>query len=261
MQRLCYCLLMGLLCLATAACSSGDQSEPELSAQEEMQLGQEVYDQLNSQGVMIEDSPLYSELRPISEAITRVAQPQYFNPFKFYLVHDKHPNAFATPGGFVFVTDSLLAFAHNADELAGTLSHEVAHTIHHDTVAVMVEQERIRRRQIGAAILLGPTRAHLLAIALIGKLHSLGYSRDVEERADLTGADICANTGYNPWGLVWLFQDFANAEIGEAPELLSDHPDNNRRIQALEAHFRNNPTTFARFSPNPQSARKLSASD
>ncbi len=108
----------------------------------------------------------------------------------------------------MYVVDSLLQFVKNTDELAGTLCHEVSHTIHHDTVTLMEKQRKIQAREIGAAVLLGPTRAHVLAILLLGKLNSLGYSRDVESRADLTGSDICAAAGYNPWGLVWLFQDF-----------------------------------------------------
>jgi beta-barrel assembly-enhancing protease len=69
--------------------------------------------------------------------------------------------------------DSLLHLVKNTEELAGTLCHEVSHTIHHDTVTSMKKQTKI----------VGPTRAHILAIALIGKLHSLHYSRDVESRA------------------------------------------------------------------------------
>jgi predicted Zn-dependent protease len=162
-------------------------------------------------------------LKPIADAITRAAQPRYNHPFKFYLVHETQPNAFATPGGNVYVVDSLLYFVKNKEQLAGTLCHEVSHTIHHDTVELMEKREKIKEREIGAAILMGPTRAHILAIALLGKLHSLGYSRDVESRADLTGSDVCAQTGYNPWGLVWLFQDFESANPNEIPQLLSDH--------------------------------------
>jgi beta-barrel assembly-enhancing protease len=87
------------------------------------------------------------------------------------------------------------------EELSGTLCHEVSHTIHHDTVKLMEEQEKIVERTIGIAILLGPTRAQMLAILLVGKLHSLSYSRDAESQADLTGSDICDAAGYNPWGL------------------------------------------------------------
>jgi beta-barrel assembly-enhancing protease len=94
---------------------------------------------------------------------------------------------------------------------AGTLCHGVSHTIHRDTVTLMQKQQGLERREVGAAILLGSTGAHLLAILLLGKLHSLSYSRDLESTADITDSDVCAATGYNPRGLVWLFQDFANA--------------------------------------------------
>ena len=225
---------------------------------EEVQMGQEVFNELKTKGVLIESSPLYDELRPISNAITRAAQPRYGHPFKFYLVHEAQPNAFATPGGNVYVVDSLLYFVKNKEQLAGTLCHEVSHTIHHDTAELMEKQEKIRKREVGAALLLGPTKAHLLAIALVGKLHSLGYSRDVESAADITGSDICSQTGYNPWGLVWLLQDFEHANPDALPQLLSDHPNDQNRIDALRSHFRRNPTVFAKFNPDPKSATPMS---
>jgi len=227
---------------------------------EEVQMGQEVFNQLKAKGEIVESSPLYDQLKPFADAITRVAQPRYNHPFKFYLVHETQPNAFATPGGNVYVVDSLLYFVKNTDELAATLCHEVSHTIHHDTVTLMEKEQKIQEREVGAAILLGPTRAHLLAILLIGKLHSLGYSRDVESRADLTGSDVCAAAGYNPWGLVWLFQDFDNANMGQVPQLLSDHPNNQNRVDALEKHFRENPTVFAKFNPDPKSSSQFPVS-
>src|SRR5258705_1767858 len=136
------------------------------SQDDEQQMGQEVFNELKAKGEIVESSPLYDQLRPLTDAITRVAQPQYNHPFKFYLVHETQPNAFATPGGNVYVVDSLLYFVKNTEELAGTLCHEVSHTIHHDTVTLMEKQEKLEKRQVGAAILLGPTRAHILAILL-----------------------------------------------------------------------------------------------
>jgi beta-barrel assembly-enhancing protease len=224
------------------------------SQDEEVQVGQEVFNELKARGKIIESSPLYGQLKPIADAITRSAQPRYNHPFKFYLVHGAQPNAFATPGGNVYVVDSLLYFVKNTDQLAGTLCHEVSHTIHHDSMTLMEKQEGLERREIGAAILLGPTRAHLLAILLLGKLHSLSYSRNVESAADITGSDVCAATGYNPWGLVWLFQDFDNANMEQVPQLLSDHPGNQNRVDALERHFRMNPSIFGKFNPDPKSS-------
>jgi len=224
-----------------------------------VQMGQEVFNELKAKGEIIESSPLYEELKPIADSITKAAQPRYNHPFRFYLVHETQPNAFATPGGYVFVVDSLLYFVKNKEELAGTLCHEVSHTIHHDAVQLMEKQQKIKEREIGAAILLGPTRAHVLAILLIGKLHSLRYSRDEESRADLTGSDICAQTGSNPWGLVWLFQDFKSADTKEIPQLLSDHPGHQSRIDALEHHFKQNPSVFAKFNPDSKSATPFAA--
>jgi beta-barrel assembly-enhancing protease len=241
------------LCLAAVVnpirLAAQDQNQDQ-----EVQMGQEVFNELKAKGEIIESSPLYDQLNPIADAITRSAQPRYKHPFKFYLVHETQPNAFATPGGNVYVVDSLLYFVKSTDQLAGVLCHEVSHTIHHDMVTLMEKQQNIEKREVGAAILLGPTRAHVLAILLVGKLHSLSYSRDVESRADITGSDVCAATGYNPWGLVWLFQDFDNAKMGQVPQLLSDHPGNQARVETLEEHFRKNPSVFAKFNPDPKSA-------
>src|SRR6202051_3107585 len=160
-----------LLYAIVAACLAGSSRAP-LAAQafnrdEEVQMGQEVFNELKAKGEIVESSPLYDQLRPFADAITRAAQPRYNHPFKFYLVHEAQPNAFATPGGNVYVVDSLLYFVKNTDELAGTLCHEVAHTIHRDGVALMEKEQRIRRHEVEAAILLGPTRAHIIAIALL----------------------------------------------------------------------------------------------
>src|SRR5258707_11302436 len=251
----------GLLCITAAAmCLAGvGIARTALAAQEpkpddELQMGQEVFNELKAKGEIVESSPLYDQLKPIADAITQAAQPRYNHPFKFYLIHETQPNAFATPGGNVYVVDSLMYFVKSKEQLAGTLCHEVSHTIHHDTMELMEKREKIKEREIGAAVLMGPTRAHILAIAMLGKLHSLGYSRDVESRADLTGADVCAQTGYNPWGLVWLFQEFKNANPNEIPQILSDHPDDQNRIDALERHFRQNPSVFGKFNSDPKSA-------
>jgi beta-barrel assembly-enhancing protease len=242
------------LCLAmfvNARPSAAEAQNPQAQNQdEEQQMGQEVFNELKAKGEIVQSSPLNDQLRPIADAITRAAQPRYNHPFKFYLVHEAQPNAFATPGGNVYVVDSLMYFVKNTDELAGTLCHEVSHTL-------MEKQEALEKREIGAAILLGPTRAHLLAILLLGKLHSLSYSRDVESRADITGSDICASAGYNPWGLVWLFQNFDNADLSQVPQLISDHPSNQNRVAALEQHFRKNTSVFGKFNSDPKSASKF----
>jgi predicted Zn-dependent protease len=241
-----------LACAAAAAApQTDDQQDPEV------QLGQEVFDELKAKGQIVASSPLYGQLEPIAARITKAAQPSYPHPFRFYLVHQTQPNAFSTPGGNVYVADSLLYFVKNTEELAGTLCHEVSHTIHHDAMVLAERRQRIALREAGADVILGPTPVHILAVALLGKLNSLGYSREEESRADVTGSDICASAQYNPWGLVWLFTDFDNAKMGGVPELLSDHPGNAHRVATLKEHYRRNPETFARFDPDRGSATPL----
>jgi predicted Zn-dependent protease len=235
-----------------ASAAAAQPADPQL--QEEQQLGTETFNQLKAKREIITTSPLYDPLKPLTSDIARAAQPRYGLPIKFYLVHEPQPNAFATPGGNVYVVDELLYFVKNDEELAGTICHELAHTIHHDSMELAEKQKKIVERELGAAVLLGPTGKQAVAIALLGKLHSLSYSRDVEARADLTGADICAAAGHNPWGLVWLFREFKDARPGEMPSLLSDHPNDQQRIDALTQHFAANPAVFGHFSPDPSSA-------
>ena len=111
------CKLLGSVLMGTATLLgvlTGGNARP-LPSQgqnqdDELQMGQEVFNELKAKGEVVESSPLYDQLRPIADAITQAAQPRYNHPFKFYLVHETQPNAFATPGGNVYVVDSLLYF-------------------------------------------------------------------------------------------------------------------------------------------------------
>ncbi len=243
-----------LACLVTALRAATPAHSEEKPQDPELTIGEEVFNELKAKGEIIESSPLYDALMPVIKPIMQAAQPRYDHPFHVYIVHEAQPNAFAAPGGNIYVVDSLLYFVKNKEQLAGTLCHEVAHTIHHDSMELLKKEKRLEAREIGAAVLIGPTRAHGLALFLLGKLQSLGYSREAESRADLTGSDVCAAAGSNPWGLVWLFQDFHNARTNEIPQLLSDHPNDENRVNALERHFRSDPSVFGRFDARPESA-------
>jgi predicted Zn-dependent protease len=244
---------------AVPGASGGGQQGQQVQQDDELQVGEQIFTELKAKGEIVESSPLYDQLKPIADAVAKTAQPKYNHPFKFYLVHEEQPNAFSVPGGNVYVTDALLYFVKNTEQLAGTLCHEVSHTIHHDSMKLIEKEHRIEREAIGAAIVLGPTKAHVLAIALISKLRSLGYSREAESAADITGSDVCAAASYNPWGLVWLFQDFQAADKQPVPQLLSDHPDNPHRVEALTQHFKKNPAVFGSFSSDASTARPFVA--
>jgi predicted Zn-dependent protease len=227
-------------------------------ADQEQQIGQQVYSELNRKGEIITSSPLYDILEPIAAHIKHVADPQYQYPFRFILVHEKDPNAFAVPGGNVYVTDSLMNFVQNKEELAGVLCHETSHDIHHDVINNMRKDQNL---QIGATVLsllLGRAAGGLAssAINLLANVQAQSYSRAVETAADVKGSDTCAEAGYNPWGMVWLFQKFSKQDAGTF-EMLSDHPRDDHRIADLENHFRAYQSRFSRFSSNIATATPL----
>ncbi|HEY2474186.1 MAG TPA: M48 family metallopeptidase [Candidatus Cybelea sp.] len=230
---------------------------PAQAEETEAQMGSQVFAQLKSQGEIVQSTPLYRVLAPLAVRITRVVQPNYAGPIHFYIVHETQPNAFAAPGGNVYVTDSLFYFVKNTEELAGTICHETSHLLHHDSLALMKRKEAIRARAIAATIILGPSARTILAASALGQLDELHYSREAEENADLTGADTCAAAGYNPWGLVWLFNDFSHADMPNPPEILSNHPDFAHRVAALENHFAQHPVEFGGFDSNPRSATRI----
>jgi beta-barrel assembly-enhancing protease len=235
-------------------------AESQQEDQWEMQVGQQQYQQLMQQGKIVPQSPMYDQLKPVADKISAVADPQYFTPFHFILVNSQSPNAFAVPGGNVYVTTGLMSFVHNQDELADVLCHEVSHDIHHD---VYNEQHKNQGLQTAAGILgalLGMGGGYggylgQMAVGVGANAQSKGYSREVESAADRAGAYNCAKAGYNPWGMVWLFQRMANSKhSSSSPEWLSDHPTDSHRVADLEKVFNEDPATFGKFPNDPSKA-------
>lgn len=260
MNRFFAGILAAALLLGSAPALAQDTSSQQ---QWEQQIGQQEYQHLRQQGVIIDNSPYYNILGPIAARIKRTADPQYDFPFHFILVHDKSPNAFAVPGGNVYVTDSMMTFAKSKEELAGVLCHETAHDIHHDVYALAVKQQRTAIIANIADLLLGGGRSGI-ANFLIGlgyNLQSLKFTRTVEHNADYKGAITCAQAGLNPWGMVWLFNAFEAHPHGAPPEALSDHPRDDHRISDLENEFSATPSLFGCYNPNESSATPIDSSN
>src|SRR5262245_51665658 len=86
--------LVAVLCLMVAAFAivGAPAATERQKGDDELKIGQEVFNKLKAKGEIVESSPLYDQLRPITDAISRVAQPRYDHPLKFYLVHEAQPN-------------------------------------------------------------------------------------------------------------------------------------------------------------------------
>lgn len=219
--------------------------------QQELQIGQQVEQQLAQKGEIIRSSPYYTTLNSIAARITPVANRKYFVPFHFILVHESQPNAFAVPGGNVYVTDSMMSFVKNKEELAGVICHEVSHDIHHDVYNLYVKDQRLSLYAGIASLLLGRNSSLINGgINLFANLEAMHFSRDVEHNADYTGAYMCAQSGISPYGMVWLMEQFEANPNGTPPEFLSDHPSDSHRVQSLQSEFASDPSTFERFNPN-----------
>jgi len=249
-RLLALALSAGLAAFAGAAPAAAQSNDDQI----EMQIGQQEYQALQQKGEIITSSPYYAVLNPIAQQIKRVADPQYpVHPFQFILVHENAPNAFAVPGGNVYVTDSLMKFVQNREELAGVLCHETSHDIHHDVLHLYQKQQKTATAYTIADILAniatgGRSARTIDTVANIGfSLQSMNFSRDVESAADRKGAETCAQAGSNPWGMVWLFQQFEKADTGGQMEMLSDHPSDQHRIDDLKHLFAAEPSLFGRY--------------
>ena len=252
LQHIAAFALMGALAALGAA--------PAAATDQEQQIGAQVYRQLQQKGEIIaRPNPMYRTLDPIAARIARVADPQYPSPFHFILGHASQPNAFAVPGGNVYVTDSLMKFVKNEEELAGVLCHETSHDIHHDVV-------NLNGKAQGQAAIIGIIGALTgISNSSLGQfgenalytLQTDHFSRQVESNADRKGAITCAQAGLNPWGMVWLFQRFQQTGKGGSMEMLSDHPTDGHRIADLNAEFKSDPALFGRFSSDMASATPL----
>jgi predicted Zn-dependent protease len=236
---------LSFACVAPAAADTAQDQQTEL------QIGQQVYQQLQQKGEIITSSPYYNILNPIATRIKRVADQEYFTPFHFILVNETSPNAFAVPGGNVYVTTAMMRFVKNKEELAGVLCHETSHDIHHDVLTLYQKDQRLSLYGTLAELLLG-RGANGVAntiINLAANLEATHYSRQVEEAADLKGAITCAQAGLTPYGMIWLMQAFQTMNVSTPPEFISDHPSDAHRIAALQDEFARDPGLFAKFNP------------
>jgi beta-barrel assembly-enhancing protease len=151
--------MMPLLAVLFTTCLA-QAPRPEPVTDQETELGQEIYKELLAKG----DRRLLSAIREF-ETGGRGNLPcgPVPLPSPLQILHcPRNPaQCLRDPRRDVYVVDSLLYFVKNTEQLAGTLCHEVSHTIHRDSIALMKKEKRIERHEVEAAILLGPTLAHL----------------------------------------------------------------------------------------------------
>src|SRR5262245_15484228 len=206
-----------------------------------LQVATQVFQQMP---VLPDDSPESVYVRQLGQKLVATIPEQYSWPFEFHVVPQKDINAFALPGGQMFVNLGTITAAGNEAELAGVMGHEMSHVyMQHSAKQAGKAQKTGLFAQI-AEVALGVSGVGNMAGGLVGQLGQMGiqmgaqgmmmkFSRSDESQADAVGAVILYKAGYNPQSMADFFKLLASQGGSAPPQLFSDHPNPGNREQAI----------------------------
>jgi predicted Zn-dependent protease len=225
-----------------AACATnpvtGKRELSLVSEQQELQMGQQGAQQVAQEIGLINDQALQNYLQGIGAALAAKSERPNL-PWTFRAVDDPSPNAFALPGGYIFVTRGLLDLMNNEAELASVVGHEIGHVTARHSVQQM-SQQQLAGLALGVGAILSPTVAQLGGIAQQGLgLLFLKYGRDDERQADDLGFRYALTQGYDVRYMDDVFRSLQR--LGEAskqsplPTWMATHPGEAERIQTIDA--------------------------
>src|ERR1700680_2489714 len=212
-----------------------------ISQQQEIQMGQEYAQQINAQLPIIQDPEINRYVNVLGDSIARLTSRRDLD-WQFFVVDSKEVNAFAVPGGFVYVNRGLIERADQMDELAGVLGHEIGHVVRRHTVKQM---EKAQGANIGvtlACVLTGVcnNQAAGAAINVLGGAVFARFSRQDEAEADQEGFKNVGRAGVSPVGMVTMFQKLLEerkSHPGAVESMFLTHPLEEDRIAAVQAQI------------------------
>jgi beta-barrel assembly-enhancing protease len=159
-------------------------------------------------------------------------------PWEFHCVNDKSINAFALPGGFVFVNRGAIEVADNEAQLAAVMAHELSHVaLRHGTAQASKAQLAQGAAGIFGGLFGGSTGGELLTegVALGAGGLLLRYSRGAETQADVMGTQVLYDAGYDPRAMAQFFEKLQGETAGKnPPQFLSDHPNPDHRVERVD---------------------------
>jgi beta-barrel assembly-enhancing protease len=212
-----------------------------ISQQQEVQMGVEYAQQINAQLPIVQDPELNRYINVLGDSISRLTSRRDLD-WHFFIVDAKDVNAFAVPGGFVYVNRGLIERADQMDELAGVLGHEIGHVVRRHTVKQM---EKAQGANVGvtlACILTSVCNSQVAgaAINIAGGAVFARFSRQDEAEADNEGFNNVVRAGISPVGMVTMFQKLI-AERKTRPAGVEawfiTHPLEEDRIAAIQARI------------------------
>src|SRR5207248_3764983 len=213
-----------------------------------LQAMAEVYKQMP---VLPDSSPETQYIQQLGKKLAGVIPPDVSWPYQFHVIQQKEINAFALPGGPMFVNVGTITAADNEAELVGVMAHEMSHVYMQHSVK-QASKESIARAVLGVlgGVLPGGTAGSLarLGIQIGAGTMFLKYSRGDEAQADAVGAIIMYKAGYNPRSMAEFFQKLEKQGGAGGPQFLSDHPNPGNRVEAVDSEIRDWPPKSYRGS-------------
>ena len=261
----------GIVLDITAGCAINPATgKPQLvlmSEAREVELGRKAAAQVSQEVGLVDDPELAEYVDAIGQRLVRVSvHPE--QRFEFQVVDMQEPNAFALPGGHVYVSRGLLAISNTEDELANVLGHEIGHVLARHAA-------QRETRALPGTFLTGLTALAVgivgggQAAALVGSIGQTatsgllaGYSRDQEREADKLGQELAARAGYSPAGMAEFLATLERATASEAkgsrrPSFFDSHPSTPERVSTTE-NFARQLSVLHRERPLPEHPRRFS---
>jgi predicted Zn-dependent protease len=227
-------IIIAALLAATAGCATSPlgRSQFTIVSDEKMaQVGAQAFQEISQKTPVTQNAQESRYVTCIANAIT-TAIPGNSTPWEVKVFESKEVNAFALPGGHIGVYTGLLKVATAQDQLAAVLGHEVSHVLAHHSAERYSEQ---MAANLGTSVVSIVTGVDSQLLGGAAGLVLLRFSRTQESEADLLGLDLMSRAGFDPRGAIALWQNMGKAAGGnKPPELLSDHPSDDRRIQQLQ---------------------------
>ena len=246
-----FSALLALL-LALPAWPAPPTTSPELpnpgrvsmTKEQQEQLGQQAVSEVYKQMPVLPDSSSVTQyIQQLGRKLVTVVPPEHSWPYQFHVIQQKEINAFALPGGPIFINVGTITAADNEAELAGVMAHEMSHVYMQHSAKQLPKQEWAGIVSVLGGLLGGSTIGNLarMGIQLGAGGLLLKYSRGDEAQADAVGAIIMYKAGYPPKAMADFFQKLEQQSGSGGPQFLSDHPNPGNRVEAVEKEITNWP--------------------
>ncbi|MGC9021527.1 MAG: M48 family metallopeptidase [Dissulfurimicrobium sp.] len=241
-RRTCCVFLIYMLIGSFVSTLQPKPSWAMMSIEQERKLGEKLLKTIETQVTLINDPEVVGYVRDVGERILKSIDDKYFN-YRFFVIKNSGINAFAVPGGEIFVNSGLLEVVDNEDELACVLAHEMGHVQGRHIARRMDSMQKVNIATAAAAVaglFLGGGQAGSAVLATSGALNAtigLKYSREDEEEADRRAYQYLCKAGYSPKGLIEVMkkiQQYRWLGNDSVPSYLQTHPTSSQRITYLE---------------------------